>query len=375
MIKKVLLRSFFYAAAIIIPIMTPLFIVFFSENIEQNEKQDLQAEITGNALEDNLEKFMPRKIFSIGIHIDDLSNIQVSDQTFESRFIYWAKNYFDRSKNDRSKVEEDFITIVNNRDLEIEHKETHYLDEALEEFLIYTSYEVNGYLKNTFHLSKYPFDKHTLKIIFEPKEETAEEILLTIDPNSTLSGEHSLKSWKVKEFKANSDVYIAKNDFSDPETINKGTLWTSIPRATFEIVIERNILSHLVKELFPLLLITIIIYINLFIPPSMFEIRAEIAVTAFLTITALHWVASEELGSVSYLTAMDQFFLVSYGLVLLIIIEAIISRDLLPKDDKPNEIKRALHGHWFRIVIPTLRIIFPLFLATTWYWIAFTANT
>lgn len=371
MIKKILLRFFLYAAAIIIPIMTPLFIVLFSENIEQNEKKDLQVEVTGNALENNLEKFMPRKIFSIGIHIDDLSNIQVGDQTFESRFVYWAKNFLDRSKNDRSKVEEDFITIINRRDLEIEPKAVRYIDEVLEEFLIYTSHEADGSLKNNFYLSKYPFDKHTLKLIFEPKEATAEEMLLTIDPNSTLSGEHSLKSWKVKEFRANSEVHIAKNDFSDPETISKGTLWTSIPRATFEIVIERNILSHLIKELFPLLLITIIIYLNLFISPSMFEIRAEIAVTAFLTITALHWVASEELGSVPYLTAMDQFFLVSYGLVLLTIIEAVISKNLLPEGDKPKE---TLRNPWFKFVIPILKVIFPLFLATTWYWIAFTAK-
>lgn len=372
-LRKVLLRALLYSAAIIIPLMTPLFIVFFSEDVSKNKHEDLQVDIVRDTMEEDLDEFMPRKIFRIGMHIDDLANILPAEQTFESRFVFWAKNYFDRSKNDRSKIDADLIDIVNSNELELEEKTTRYIDEETEEFISYISHSGKGSLKNNFFLSDYPFDKHTLRFIFEPKDLIAEEMLLAIDPDSTLSAQNSLGAWEVKEFKGSSGVRTAKSDYSDPETIKKGTLWTSVPQATFEVTIERNIFSHLIKVLFPLLLVVIIIYFNLFVPPDKYEIRTETAITCFLTITALHWVASDELGSVPYLTAMDQFFLVSYGLVLLITLEALISCDLLPAEGESDATEEAMRRPWFKIVIPALRIIFPLFLVGSWYWIGYAA--
>ncbi len=374
-IRKVLFRALLYSAAIIIPLMTPLFIVFFSEDISKTKHEDMQVDVIRDAMEEDLDEFMPRKILRIGMHIDDLANIQPAEQTFESRFVFWAKNYFDRSANDRSKMDVGQIDIINSNELELEEKTIRYIDEDTEEFISYISHAGKGSLKNNFFLSDYPFDKHTLKFIFEPKDLTADEMLLTIDPDSTLSAQDSLGAWEVREFKGTSGVHVAKSDYSDPETIKKGALWTSIPQAKFEVTVERNIFSHLIKELFPLLLVVIILYMNLFVSSSMYEIRTETAITCFLTITALHWVASEELGNVPYLTAMDQFFLVSYGLVLLVTLEALISRDLLPDEEEPDLVEEAMRNPWFKMVIPGLRIIFPLFLVGSWYWIAFTANT
>lgn len=363
-------RALLFSSAIILPLMAPLFLILIYGQTEEPKTQDFQVEVTRDALEEDFSRLAPRKLYQIGIHIDDLAHIEVDEQLFESRFVYWAKNVFDRSVNDRSEISEDTFRVVNANELQTSQKAVRHIRDS-QKFVAYVSHESSGTLKNDFYLSKYPFDTHTLRFIFEPKDLTAEEILLGIDPHSTLTANTSLGSWNVKAFRAYSEVHVAKSDFSDPSTIGKGSLWTSVPRVVFEVVVERQILSHLLKEILPLLLLMVMVYLIFYVRVTDFETRIEMSSLAFLTVTALHWAASDELANVSYLTAMDQFFLVSYGLVLLLLIEAIVLQTIIPEDE--SKLKQALTHGWFRFGIPALRIIYPLFLAASWYWIALSA--
>lgn len=367
---KTFALGFLYSAAIVIPLIAPLMILVISGSSGPN--QDFQVEVTRDGIQEDYGRFTPRKVFQIGMHIDDLSNIQVREHTFQSRFVLWAKNYFDRSGNDRSEISEDIFRVINAAELNIEPKTIRKIgDDEASNFVSYISYDANGTLKNEYYLAKYPFDKHTLRFIVEPKDLTAEEIFLVPDPHSTLKAATALGLWNVKYFKAYPEINVAKSDFSDPDTIRKGTLWTSIPRVNFEIRVERNILSLIIKQLLPLLLIVVMLYWHFYIRPSRFKGRIEVAFTAFLSVTALHLVASSELPEIPYLTAMDQFFLLSYALILFTMIESVITQTFIPKGVKTEKVA---HEHpWIRMRLPVLRVIFPILLTVGWYWIALRA--
>lgn len=371
---KSLKQGLFYASLIMLPPMLPFFLFFFFDIDHAPPRSNMRVEVARDALEKDFNQFKPRKVFLIGMYLHNLSDIQVWERTFQSQLTYWAKNYFDKSKNDRSELGMDSFQIVNENDLEIEGLAKRFVGKEEKEspFVSYVSYEAGGSLKNDFYLSAYPFDTHKLEIIVEPANATAEEMLLSIDPNSSIGSNISLGEWKIKSFQAKSEIFTTKSDFSDPALIGRGSLWTYVPRVTFEIEIERHIFSNLIKVLLPLLIILTMAYMNLFIDPASYEVKAEVCVTAFLSIAALHWVAAGEQTGVSYLTAMDQFFLVSYALILLLTMESVLSNAMSSAIEQ--ETNRTLRPHpWFVMGIPIIRILYPLILIGGWYWIAFQA--
>lgn len=391
-ISRKLLRSlshgFVYSALIIIPLLLPLFILSLYQSGELERNKDFQVHITRDALEKDFSRFYPRKIFEIGIHIDDLSNINVSQKLFQSRFAFWGRNFFERSSNDRSIIGKNPFRLVNEDNLSLQprtqrslsetiNEPLQFSDEELSQYVSYIAYNGSGSLKNEFYLSRYPFDVHTLNFIVEPRDFAAADMLLRVDPNSSLSGDISIGEWVIKNFTASSGIHISRTDYSDPKLIKKGALWHFTSRVVFQVKIKRRILSHLIKELLPLLVIMLMAYTNFYVDPSEFEARSSVSFTSFLSVTALHWVSSGEQTGVAYLTAMDQFFIVCYTLILLVIVDAVLSRAVLAADEKKKEqdkekgIKKERRAHpWIRIGIPCLRVIYPVFLAGGWYWIA-----
>lgn len=93
-------------------------------------------------------------------------------------------------------------------------------------------------------------------------------MILSVDPNSTLAGSVDLGEWDIRSFSASSEIHMAKSDFSDPALVQKGTLWNLVPRVVFEVTIRRQLLSHLLKELLPLLVILMVGYSNFFVDPG-----------------------------------------------------------------------------------------------------------
>ncbi|GEM_PF-4515264 len=355
-------RNFLYAAIIIIPPMLPFFVFAFYNDRQAVSVNETSVVIERDALEEDFNRFTPRKIFKIGMYVQDLANVQVADRAFQSRFVFWAKNFYDKSANDRADLGTG-IRLVNADELAIENRESDSNQ--------YVSYEASGTLKNEFYLPDYPFDTHKLRFVFEPRDMTAEEIILTADPNSSLAAGVSIGDWEIKSFEARSEIATAKSDFSDPGRIKQGSLWTSVPRVTFEVEIQRKIFSHLIKELLPLLIILLMAFTNLFIDPDEFDSKIEVTFTSFLSVAALHWVAGEQTG-VSYLTAMDKFFLVAFSLVLLLCVEALLSREF---SDSSNGRSEKMHPRWFKYGVPAIRIAYPILLVVSWYWIAFIAIT
>jgi hypothetical protein len=374
--KGLLLSSF-----IIIPLFIPFFFIVLSEVPKAEKNDDVQIVIERNALEEDLKRFYPRKIFQIGVFVDDITNINFEDYFCKSKFTFWAKNFFNRSYNDRSQIGTNPFIVINADDISIDSRSASYIDNFKGEtqlksegdpFVSYVSFSARGNLNQKFYLRHYPFDEHQLKIIVEPGYYTAKDMLLGIDPNSAISGDINLDNWKITSFKGSSELHTKKSDFSDPELIKNGVIWNVVPRATFSIFLRRNPLSHLLKEMLPLLILLIIAYSNFFVDPSYFDAKSAVAITCFLACTALHWTSGSELPGVGYITAMDEFFLYSYSLLLLVTAEAVVSHYLLNGTigrTDPAIVKNVKLHPWFRLAIPTLRVISPVYLAGSWYYV------
>ncbi|MBF0102203.1 MAG: hypothetical protein HQK77_14980 [Desulfobacterales bacterium] len=331
--------------------------------------QKFPLTIYRNAIEHEFTRFYPRKIIYLGVFIDNIYNIDISNGCFNGKFIFWAKNYFNHSANDRSQFGgENYFTVVNGSSIDIQPKITRYLDDKTNDtkektYISYVSYMIKGELSQDFNLKNYPFDTHTLKIVIEPTHDTAEDVLFGIDANSLIPDYIDLGEWNIKSFDGYSGLREKETDYSDPLLIQKGSIWHIVPQVTFSIKIIRKFLPHLIKEIIPLLILILMGYSNLFLTNENFDVKSAMAITGFLAAAAIHWNASNNI-QVGYITAIDKFFLYSYALFLLIAIEAVVSKILSDN---------ISHSHfWFRICIPILRIIFPIFLALTWASVIYT---
>jgi hypothetical protein len=120
----------------------------------------------------------------------------------------------------------------------------------------------------------------------------------------------------------------------------------------------------------------VIVYCGFFIPITDTGGRRGIAILALLSLTALHVGQTSKIRLVSYLTAMDQFFLIAFAAMILVILEPTITGRILAR--LPKEQREApdvdRHHPWLRFGLPILRVIFPVWLAGGWYWIALRAG-
>ena len=380
-IARVFPRPFLYASFIIIPMILPFFAIILSERPKSKHVSDFPVVCDREGAETAFTRFYPRKLFSIGIFIDDISNISFVDRSFEGKFIFWAKNFFERSLNDRSQIGRDPFSVINAHDLELQRRAISYVQistrvhpstEVDEPFISYLSYSAKGELSQEFRLRHYPFDEHKLDFIIEPTYQTAEDMMLWVDPNSLVAGRIDLGEFKITSFKSHAGLYTKRSDFSDPVLVEKGAIWNISPRVTFSITIKRNPLSVLLKTMLPLLILLLMAYSNFFVDPCLFDAKNAMAVTGFLAAAALHWTSGGELGNMGYLTAIDELFLFSYALFFLVAIESVVSYNQLYNNSRSDishlteEKGGAGKTSGF---LPLLKVLFPIFLAVSWYFV------
>lgn len=373
-------RGILPAALILIPLVAPLFVIAALRSTPAKPRDDMKVHITRDLPIEEFARFAPRKLFAVGLHLQELRSISLSERSYQAQFLYWGRNYFHRSRNDRSQLPEDELRVVNQgRSFSASKHVVRSVEgegSSPSPFVAYVSYAASGPLYGDFPLHRYPFDSHTLEIVIEPRSLLAEDFLLSVDPNSTLSGAIDPGEWSIKSFTATSEVRTAQSDFSDPALVRKGTVWTSVPRVTFRVEIRRNLLPLLTKVLFPLSALMVIVYCSFFIPLMEVANRRGIAILALLSVTALHVGRSGDLRAVPYLTALDQFFLIAYAGLLLVMLEPVITGRILSRftEEERKAPDVQLRHPWLRFGLPALRIVFPLWLAGGWYWIALRAG-
>jgi len=368
-----------FAAIVIAICALPFFMMTCAVDGPGRPPAELRVQVVDQGWEKAFQRFAPRKVYHVGLHVEEMAALSVEDRTFFTRGVLWAKSLFERSLNDRNELDPDELRILDQDELTVERRAVRAVpgsppvtapadakpgdDEPPPPFLLYTSHELSGTIRTSFPLQDFPFDVQRLDVTVEPAASTAEDLVLAVDPASSLSPCPNLGEWQILGFEGRSSTRVARSDYSDPDLIGRGVLWNHVPRVTFTVVVKRRLLSHLIKDLFPLLIIMLMAYSCLFIAEDQFDARICMAVTSLLSVLALHWSSRSDLPGVAYLTAMDEFFLISYSLVLLVTVEAVITARLVPAEgeEPPPE-----PHPWIAFGIPCMRVLFPLLLGGGW---------
>ena len=165
----------------------------------------------------------------------------------------------------------------------------------------YTSYRVQARLYSNLDFRNYPFDRQSLTIQMEDKLLPREEIVYKIAEEVTVVDEQvQVPGWEIVTHQAQVDEHYYPT-------------WDQVySRYRFSLVLQRPVLSSLVKGLMPAFLVALVAFFSLFISTGKGVTRLSVLLSTFVTAVLLHLNMINSIPAVSYLTFADRFMLANY---------------------------------------------------------------
>ncbi|MEM7330535.1 MAG: extracellular solute-binding protein [Chloroflexota bacterium] len=279
---------------------------------------DLQGEIdAGRVLIVNGKHMYRTNVVYTGIDINEVIQIDTKASNYTIDFYLWFRHQGD--------FDETNIQFVNSQ------KEIILGDPIAEEITdgyVYRAYHVKTELEGDFNFKDYPFDTQSLKIQIRHNELLRENLIYVVDvlglrndsPEEILAklerseAFKSISGWHIKDAVYYTDFFRNESTLGNPNFLLSDSAIEFSDYST-ELIIERNVVSFLSKNLLPLMIILMLAYVVFYIPIQTLSPRIIISVNALLTISFFHLRLGSDLPGIGYLIALDYAF---YGIYILI---------------------------------------------------------
>ncbi len=268
----------------------------------------------------------------VGIYLLSLHNLMVSENTFTADFWLWI------ICPNTTLAPLDTMEFVNANSVE----QTLGNNEEVADG-VYRSTKIEGIFRHDWDLTDFPFDRHTLEILIEDTDLTAEEFVYSPDVADTgFHADSSTGSWKIADFDLTATPYTYTTTFGYP-TISQDSASSDYSRLRLAVTLERHGYTGFFK-------LTAVVYIAFLFSLISFlihvEERNELSsrlglVGGALFAAAINMqVASSTLGNESRLSMVDNIHLVSLILILFAAILAIVSRIMLDMGRSSANVRR-----------------------------------
>jgi len=270
-------------------------------------------------------------VVHIGVYVVDFNQFSIEEGTYETNF------YLDLMSD--TNISLDDLEFMNGHVSSVDTiTDTH----GEKEYRIYAVMTANPDLR------LYPFDRHTLPIIIEPKVLTEKDMVLVIDDNNTgLDSEADLPGWTLTG--------------TDARVTNQTYVTGEVPysRAVFSYGIERDAASTILKFFLPISLIIIVSLASLLMKVSS---RLGLNGSMFLAAVLIHWRVADAIPLVAYATFLDLFMIITYATLVMVLVSGILILKF-SEDKDPERVEQV--NRWSLRIIPALSIslYFLLFLS------------
>ena len=180
--------------------------------------------------------------------------------------------------------------------------------------------------RQDFQFEKFPFDKQKIKFVVMSGETNFSDSSLSYNgekPNVTfvtpekgaflnleeLKNNNYLKEWEIVSTNILSNEQVNENSYD----VYSGKVTTdSTNTLVIEIEIKRNYEQYIFKIILPVFLILSLAWFVLWIPTKEFETRLTTSMVALLSLIAYNFVFADDVPKLNYLTALDEYILMSY---------------------------------------------------------------
>lgn len=261
-------------------------------------------------------------VVHIGHYVVDFTNFNTEDGTYKA-------NFYVSLKSD---------SPVNLSDFEIMNGHASaigtLIDTPAEKY-----YRVFAEMSVDPDFHRYPFDRHILRTIVEPRVKSEREIVFVIDDAETgLDHEANLPGWAFGEDSA----YVTTHTYP-----GEGVPFS---RAVFSIGVTRDSFSTFLKFFLPVMLIIIVSLSSLLMKVTP---RLGLNASMFLAAVLIHWRISDALPPVAYATFLDYFMILTYATLVMVLVSGIL---IIFFNEAKDAVRVELVNRWSIRVIPVLSI-------------------
>jgi len=175
-----------------------------------------------------------------------------------------------------------------------------------------------GNFSQPLDLRAFPFDSQHFRLDLVSASYGPDELTLVSDPDlpSGIAEVLSLPDWQIDGFG------VGANSFQPNASV------PPLAGFRFEVRASRRVGYYLLKVIFPLILIVAMSWIVFWIDPEESGTQISVSVTSMLTLIAYRFMAGGLLPTISYLTRLDTFILISTLLVFITLIAVIVTSAL-----------------------------------------------
>ncbi|MDM8564816.1 extracellular solute-binding protein [Candidatus Halobeggiatoa sp. HSG11] len=299
------------------------------------------------------------RIVYAGIDINEVSNLNIKNSSYLVDFYLWFRH---QEGFDNTQIE--FINA------EKPIKLGKPIAEIIDNGMVYSAYRIKAKFKSGFQFFDYPFDLQNLQIKFRHPSLTRKKLIYVVDEIGMrqISNEAILKKLaRTQAFESITEWSIQSANFYQDVMKNESTLGNPLlfsskahieySRFNSNILIKRSIISFIVKNMLPVVILLVLSYVVFFMSPKDLTPRIAISLNSLLAVAFFHLKMSSALPGIGYLVALDYAFYAIYIIIVLGLLITLISYKLQPKDSEVIKPK-------VKLILLVGRIGYPLIFIT-----------
>lgn len=330
------------------------------QSVVDPERTGLQKDIAeGQVFRINRQLVDRAQIVYTGVEFVKISDIDQVDSTYTMDFYLWFRY--------PSSVDAADIEFVNAADTV---RMGRPIQEVTRGNLRYQVYRVSGSFKGQFRFYDYPFDSQTLTLSFRHADLTRDQIIYAVDvlgmmdddPEGTLTRLedtgvfNTVSNWKPVAARFSQNITSSTSSLGNPNYLGGGRS-IEFSRFNAEVQIQRKLLNFIAKNLLPVLLIVIAMYLALYIAPDQINPRMTIGVNGLLTNAFFLVTLSNNLPEIGYTVVIEYVFYFVFLLAILVIVLSLLSYNA-QKDHNEQRVQRLM---WTgRVLYPVLIMAFAV---------------
>ena len=289
----------------------------------------------------------------VSVFILDIDDVSSANQTFTANISYelrWNDSRLAHQEDGEvlrpiDEVWNPHIQVINQQRLTKTFPEVVHISPGGE---VRYQQRIWGQLSEPMDLREFPFDAQEFRFDLVSAGYSPEEVFLVPDPEqpSGIADELSLPDWAITGFTSQELVY-------QPNPVAG-----ALAAFRIEVTADRQVGYYVLKVILPLILIVAMSWIAFWIDPAESGSQIGVATTSMLTLIAYRFMVGGHLPSISYLTRLDGFILISTLLVFATLLEVVVT-STLGKTDRLEGARRI--DHVARVVFPAVFVVVAAF--------------
>jgi hypothetical protein len=262
-------------------------------------------------------------VVKTGVYLSSIDSFDIRKGSYEFTGYLWFR--WQRPLEPDNRI--DFVLVNGNMesidDGEIRHHDGWYRQ----------SHRFQARLRNAFPLHEYPFDQQTLRLVLEHRWLGTEHVVFEPDnqalpedalASSALGPDVQVRDWSILRDRVSHES-VVQTYSTDFGWLNPNKWDRASSRYVFEIPVARSLIPYVIKSVVPLVIIVLMSFCVFFINATEFQAQVSITITALLSAIAFHISQANALPKVGYLVAADIFYLLSYAVIFLTLVQVLVA--------------------------------------------------